>query len=75
MDSALIDNGRTRTYPMSTMVKKYRGFLCFIKSSLLEKDPKDTHLALAFVVIEYFDNEVHEEVRYVVHNPITLHLN
>ena len=36
--------------------------------------PNHTHLVLSFVLIEYFNKGVHEEVPYLVHNPITLHL-
>ena len=36
--------------------------------------PNRTQLMLSFVLIDYFNKGVHEEVPYLVHNPITLHL-
>ena len=60
--------------PCRHIVKEYRGFLCSLKSSQLEQLPKHTHLVLDFVLIEYFNKGVHEEVPYLVYNPITLHL-
>ena len=60
--------------PCRHMIKEYEGFLCSLMSSYLGKLLKHTHSVLVVALIEYFTKGVHEEVSYLVHNPITLHL-
>ena len=56
------------------MVNEYKVFHYSLISSYIEKFPKNIHLVLAFVLIEYFYKRVPKVVPYLVHNPITFHV-
>lgn len=61
--------------PCRHMVKEYRGFLCSLTSSSLEKLPKHIHSVPSFFPIEQLNKGAYEKVPYLVHNQIIIHIS
>ena len=60
------------TYHVGAWLRNIKGFFVIQPPNQLGLQPKNTHLVLGFVLMEYFDKGLYEEFTYHVHNRIII---